>query len=218
MIKQKKRIKKCTGYGYHYKRQREKGECSITHNHASTHQQELNVYGHSWIPMEYLNALFFQYNENFESEAKDAWLKTQLVIQRMAQSNDNVRVYIYNRDQAQYEKENICVDVNTTYRVNAYSNSYTMNWVTGANPFVQARIATQRATAEALLQAVLTVELQDPAQYRNVAFVCDGSIHCSLACGCLLVSLAYPKAAIILSGSSCIITDALDAHPYYFLS
>ena len=168
--------------------------------------------------MEYLNALFFQYNENFESEAKDAWLKTQLVIQRMAQSNDNVRVYIYNRDQAQYEKGKICVDVNTTYRVNAYSNSYTMNWVTGANPFVQARIATQRATAEALLQAVLTVELQDPAQYRNVAFVCDGGTHRSFACGCLLVSLAYPQAAIILSGSTCIITDALGAHPHYFLS
>ena len=127
-------------------------------------------------------------------------------------------LYIYNRDQAQYLKENICVDVSTTYRVNAYSDLYKMNWVTCANPIVQARIATQRATAEALLQAVLTVELQDPAQYRNVAFVCDGSIHCSFACGCLLVSLAYPQAAIILSGSTCIITDALGAHPHYFLN
>ena len=103
-----------------------------------------------------------------------------------------------------------------------------MHKVTGADPVVQARIATQRATAEALLQAVLTVELQDPAQYRNVAFVCDGGTHRSFACGCLLVSLAYPQAAIIPSGSARTITGsngwllqdrpALGAHPNHPLS
>ena len=52
--------------------------------------------------MDYLELLTAKYNEVLEREAKDAWLKTQLVIQRMTPKNDNVRVYIFNMHQAQY--------------------------------------------------------------------------------------------------------------------
>ena len=177
--------------------------------------------------MEYLEWLAAQYNEVLGREANAAWLKTQLVIQSMARKSDNLRVYILSRRSIPSQMEDICVDVTATYRACAKSDRYDINLATGANPSVQARIATQRATAEALLQAVLTVELQNAAQLRKVAFVCDGGTHRSLACGCLLLSLAYPRAAII-PGTPRTITDsvkwllrerpALGAHPHLPLS
>jgi hypothetical protein len=80
--------------------------------------------------------------------------------------------------------------------VDGKSHLYELADVTGVDERVQAKVASQEATAECLLTALLRVEEEDLHQF---SFVCHGATHRSVACCLLLAALAYPKATVHLT-------------------
>ncbi len=80
--------------------------------------------------------------------------------------------------------------------VDAHSPMYELTAVTGVDFRVQAVVATQAATAEALREAIRRIEDVDADEF---SFVCHGATHRSVACCFLLAAIAYPRAEICLT-------------------
>ena len=144
-----------------------------------------------------VEALANVYGHVLSSDVHAAWKRTELVIDRMATSQVNLRVYVYKLEDIPFTMAGNCIDVHSTYPLDAHSASYNMSDVTGANPVVQAHLVTQAATAKAIEEAIIRVELQRSVAVRSIAFACTGGTHRSMGCGCLLLSLVYPRAIIV---------------------
>ena len=89
----------------------------------------------------------------------------------------------------------------------AHSILYEMSSVIGVEFRVQAVVASQRVTAEVLLEAFNPIEQYD---YTEFAFVCQEANHCSVACCFLLAAIAYPGAIVCLSTPKALL--AADEH------
>ena len=76
------------------------------------------------------------------------------------------------------------------------SSLYELNKVTGVDQCVQAVVACQEATANALLAALERIEDMDIFEF---CFVCHGATHRSVACCFLLAAIAYPFAEVHLT-------------------
>ena len=80
--------------------------------------------------------------------------------------------------------------------VDGRSSLYQLSKVTGVDQCVQAVVACQAATADALLAAMECIEDKDIFEF---CFVCHGATHRSVA-GCfLLAAIAYPFAEVHLT-------------------
>ena len=94
------------------------------------------------------------------SDVRAAWQRTQLVIEKMTTCQVQLRVHICKlNDIPSYIAED-CIDVHTTYPLDAQSTKYKMSEVTGVNPLVQAYLVTQAATAKVIEEATIRVEFQ----------------------------------------------------------
>ena len=71
-----------------------------------------------------------------------------------------------------------------------------MDSVIGVEFRVQAVVASQRVTVEALRDAFFSIEKYD---YTEFAFVCQDATLCSVACCFLLAAIAYPEAIVCRS-------------------
>ena len=80
--------------------------------------------------------------------------------------------------------------------VDGRSSLYELSKVTGVDQRVQAVVACQEATADALLAALERIEDMDMLEF---CFVCHGATHRSVACCFLLAAIAYPHAEVHLT-------------------
>ena len=80
--------------------------------------------------------------------------------------------------------------------VDGRSYLYELSKVTGVDECVQAVVACQEATANALLAALERIEDLDIFEF---CFVCHGATHRSVACCFLLAAIAYPFAEVPLT-------------------
>ena len=147
--------------------------------------------------IEAVESLANVYGYVLSSDVYAAWKRTELVIDRMATSQVDLRVYVYKLENIPFKMAGNCIDVHTTYPLDAHSATYDLSKVTGANPLVQAHLVAQAATAKAIEEAIIRVELQRSVAVRSIAFACTGGTHRSMGCGCLLLSLVYPRAIIV---------------------
>ena len=131
------------------------------------------------------------------SDVRAAWQRTQLVIEKMATCQAQLRVHVCKLDDIPSYITEDCIDVHTTYCLQTPSTIYDPSNVTGVNPVVQAHLITQATTAKIIEEATIRVEMQRSVGIRRIAFACTGGTHRSMACGCLLVSLVYPQATLI---------------------
>ena len=80
--------------------------------------------------------------------------------------------------------------------VDGRSSLYELSKVTGVDQRVQAVVACQEATADALLAALERIEDMAMLEF---CFVCHGATHRSVACCFLLAAIAYPHAEVHLT-------------------
>ena len=128
---------------------------------------------------------------------RDAWLRAQTVIERMAMCRVQLYVHICTLNNIPSFIAQHCMDVDKAYPLNAESTEYTFSEVTGANPRVQAHLVTQPLTAKVIEEATIYIETQRSFASRRIAFACKSGTHHSMACGCLLLSLVYPQSILI---------------------
>ena len=128
---------------------------------------------------------------------RDAWLRAQTVIERMAMCQVQLYVHICTLNNIPSFVAQHCMDVDKAYPLNDESTEYTFSEVTGANPRVQAHLVTQPLTAKVIEEATIYVETQRSFAFRRIAFACKRGTHRSMACGCLLLALVYPQAILI---------------------
>jgi hypothetical protein len=109
-----------------------------------------------------------------------------------------LRLFAHRQDSiplSRREYELACVDV-ADKGVDGLSPMYKIGDVTGVDFRVQAVVAMQAATAAALLEAIQTIERYN---LHELAFLCRGATHRSVACCFLLAAIAYPRAEIYLT-------------------
>ena len=110
-------------------------------------------------------------------------------------SHRRLRLFPHAQDSVPERLQSAHVDV-AKREVSAHSHMYELSSVTGVDFRVQAVVATQAATAEALREAIRRIE---DVGAQEFSFVCHGATHRSVACCFLLAAIAYPRAEICLT-------------------
>ncbi len=103
-----------------------------------------------------------------------------------------LRLFPYAQDSIPPHLRAACVDV-ALRGMTGHSNMYKMSCVTGVDFRVQAVVATQAATADALREAILRIQ---GFEFTEFSFVCRSATHRSVACCFLLAAIAFPAAEI----------------------
>ena len=96
---------------------------------------------------------------------RDAWLRAQTVIERMAICQVQLYVHICTLNNIPSFVAQHCMDVDKAYPPNDESTEYTFSEVTGANPRVQAHLVTQPLTAKVIEEATIYI-------YRDTKIIC----------------------------------------------
>ena len=86
--------------------------------------------------------------------------------------------------------------INVAQSLDCRSEMYDLKEITGVDFRVQAVVAAQPNTPKILLDAVQTIECENATQ---LAFLCHGGTHRSVAWCILLATLVYPRAKIHLT-------------------
>ncbi len=106
----------------------------------------------------------------------------------MAYDKSSVRVRICKAENIEAGMRN-CINVGTTIAVDALHVHSSK--VSGVHLWVQANLVMEAATAQAIEDAVIQIEMQRTTDTKEIVFSCPGGTHRSLGCGCLL--LAWEK-------------------------
>ena len=162
-------------------------------------QKYMRAHWHMTV-LDYVEWLANEYATPLTPVLREAWGRTQFIIDSFARPPTALTVHIRKSDDiiplhSDYTTSHI--DLVTRFPLTAFSDAYDMRDVTGVNLCVQARLVVQLDTARAIEEAIICVEMQRHHPTTGLAFVCTGGTHRSLGCGCLLLILAYPEADII---------------------
>ena len=157
---------------------------------------------------EYVEVRVNQYGNRLPPSVAAAWKRTALVGSSMATDISLsgqpacLHIYVYRLRCVPENMKSKCIDVGDAgYQVGRQTEGrmHDHATVTGVNPCVQAALLCSLGTAQAIEDAIIRIEMQRSAPIRQIAFACEGGTHRSPGCACLLSSLFYPHAAIILS-------------------
>ena len=109
-------------------------------------------------------------------------------------SRREMTIYVQER-RDDWTRGDVFIDV-AKMGVDAQCHRYSCLEETGIVFIVQAYLLTQRATIHVLREALTQID----SQYaRSITFACDHATHRSVGCACLLASLFFPQAKIVLS-------------------
>ena len=135
-----------------------------------------------------------RYGLHMDAAAENAWRALSARVECVAKGRQ-LCLFPHAQDSVPIRLVHKHVDV-AKRGVNAHSPLYAMSSVTGVDFRVQAVVASQASTANALLEAIDSIENSD---HREFAFVCHGATHRSVACCFLLAAVAYPLASVCLT-------------------
>ena len=152
---------------------------------------------------DYIRFLTQHFNVSVDRQAVDAWMALSRCLhdQRLSiHTARSIRLSPHTKDSMPVWSDRsssyiACIDIDAR-GVDARSPLYSLRDVTGIDERVQAVVAAQRFTAEALLEAVERIERDNLPEF---GFVCRGATHRSVACCFLLAAIVYPSAQIYLS-------------------
>jgi len=123
----------------------------------------------------------------------DEWKKTAAVISVMCIRGQAHTIHAYPINLLPCDMAYVDIGNDGIFKTSACSSEYCMRDVTGADLSVQRTLLMQENTAKAVKEAVICVFTYN---LQELAFVCQGGTHRSLAVAFLLAVLAYPAAEI----------------------
>lgn len=128
------------------------------------------------------------------------WQRAALLVERVANpERQPLVIHVRKLGDVPSPRPPRCIDVHEHFHVDARprNDEYQLSDVSGFDFRLQANLVLQCATAEALVEAIYLLELDERAE--NVTFLCLGATHRSLGCACLLAMWAYPNATLQLN-------------------
>ena len=137
-------------------------------------------------------ALWFldRYELRFETGVRECWENLSERLPRV-ETGRSLRLYAFARGESPLGMPSINVhDRNLDARAHGL---YSLEYVTGFDFRVQAKLLTTGDTVCALLDAVETIEARGSLEF---AFQCRSGTHRSVACCVLLAAIVYPEAQI----------------------
>ena len=142
-------------------------------------------------PIAFVERRAARYGLALDAAAEEAWRRVGVPVLDCRR----LRLFPYAQDSIPPHLRGACVDV-ALRGMTGHSNMYKMSCVTGVDFCVQAVVATQPATADALREAILRIQGFD---FTEFSFVCRSATHRSVACCFLLAAIAFPHAEICLT-------------------
>ena len=150
--------------------------------------------------MEYLQWFTVQYQTEFDSKTLAEWNQTEMIFNAIRSRRDSVQtetgrgplqIHAYRHAALPHRLQYIDVDTGIQCTAMGAGN---LNYLTGCDFAVMARLMSQQSTAIALRLAMLQIELQG---LPEIAFTCLGGTHRSVGCACLLAVVFYPEAHLV---------------------
>ena len=128
----------------------------------------------------------------FQENAYMVWAMVQAVLPTVDRTRDLEIVAIDEDWTLTWDTDTCVVDVRGL-EIDGRSRAYKDKEVTGLDSIVQARVASQRDTAYAVMTAIVDIERRDV----TLCYIrCTGGTHRSVAVACLLGTIAYTQARI----------------------
>ena len=135
-----------------------------------------------------------RYQTEFDSKTLAEWNQTEMIFNAIHSRRDSVQtetgrgplqIHAYQHAALPHRLQYIDVDTGIQCTAMGAGN---LNYLTGCDFAVMARLMRQQSTAIALRLAMLRIELQGlPA----IAFTCLGGTHRSVGCACLLPVFSF---------------------------